>query len=164
MIFSKNHLVQVKKRDGRIVPFEENRILNAIAKAMGVTGEGTHDDAEKVSERVVAELNRKFPAEHLPTIEEIQDVVETELIVLDYAKTAKAYILYRNDRAAIRAKKQEVPDRVKALFDEKIFQEPARGVCIPPQLFAMDRSRGSARDMDRNRRTVRRLHERKSRQ
>ncbi len=126
MIFSKNHLVQVKKRDGRIVPFEENRILNAIAKAMGVTGEGTHDDAEKVSERVVAELNRKFPAEHLPTIEEIQDVVETELIVLDYAKTAKAYILYRNDRAAIRAKKQEVPDRVKALFDEskKYFKNP----------------------------------------
>jgi ribonucleoside-diphosphate reductase alpha chain len=118
MIFSKNHLVQVKKRDGRIVPFDENRILSAIAKAMGVTGEGTRDDAEKVSDRVVTELNRKFPEEHLPTIEEIQDVVETELIVMDYAKTAKAYILYRNDRAAIRAKKQEVPARVKAFFDE----------------------------------------------
>ena len=45
-------------------------------------------------------------------------MVETELIVMDYAKTAKAYILYRNDRAAIRAKKQEVPARVKAFFDE----------------------------------------------
>lgn len=126
MIFSKNHLTQVKKRDGRIVPFEENRIMIAIAKAMSVTSEGSRDDAEKVSERVVSELNRKFPAEHLPTIEEIQDVVETELIVMDYAKTAKAYILYRNDRAAIRAKKQEIPERVKALFDEskKYFRNP----------------------------------------
>jgi ribonucleoside-triphosphate reductase len=126
MIFSKNHLVQVKKRDGRIVPFDENRIMIAIAKAMSITGEGSRDDAEKVSERVVAELNRKFPAEHLPTIEEVQDVVETELIVMDYAKTAKAYILYRNDRAAIRAKKQEVPTHVKALFDEskKYFKNP----------------------------------------
>ena len=81
---------------------------------MGVTGEGSREEAEKVSDRVVTELNRKFPEEHFPTIEEIQDVVETELIVMDYAKTAKAYILYRNDRAAIRAKKQEVPARVKA--------------------------------------------------
>ncbi len=156
MIFSKNHLVQVKKRDGRIVPFDENRILNAIAKAMSVTGEGTHEEAEKVSDRVVAELNRKFPEEHIPTIEEIQDVVETELIVMDYAKTAKAYILYRNDRAAIRAKKQEVPEHVKTSFrrEQKIFQEPARGVRLPPHLFAMDRGRGAPRNMDRDRRSA----------
>ena len=61
MIFSKNHLTQVKKRDGRIVPFDENRILNAIAKAMSVTGEGSRDDAEKVSEQVVAGAQSKVP-------------------------------------------------------------------------------------------------------
>ena len=126
MIFSKNHLAQVKKRDGRVVPFDENRIMNAVAKAMSVTSEGSRDDAQKVAEQVVAGLNKRFPAEHIPTIEEIQDAVETELIVMDFAKTAKAYILYRNDRAAIRAKKQEVPARIKALFDEskKYFKNP----------------------------------------
>ena len=50
MIFSKNHLAQVKKRDGRIVPFDENRIMTAIAKAMSVTSEGSRDDAQKVTE------------------------------------------------------------------------------------------------------------------
>lgn len=118
MIFSKNHLTQVKKRDGRVVSFDEDRIMTAIAKAMSVTGEGSRDEAQKVSEEVVAELNKRFPAEHTPTIEEIQDVVETELIVMDFAKTAKAYILYRNDRAQIRERKREIPERVRHLVEE----------------------------------------------
>jgi ribonucleoside-diphosphate reductase alpha chain len=117
MIFSKNHLMQVKKRDGRIVPFDENRIMNAIAKAMSVTSEGLRDDAQKVTEQVIGELNKRFPAEHTPTIEEIQDAVETELIVMDFAKTAKAYILYRSDRAQIRERKREIPEHVQKLAE-----------------------------------------------
>ena len=117
MIFSKNHLTQVKKRDGRIVPFDENRIMNAIAKAMSVTNEGLRDDAQKVTEQVIGELNKRFPAEHTPTIEEIQDAVETELIVMDFAKTAKAYILYRSDRAQIRERKREIPEHVQKLAE-----------------------------------------------
>ena len=109
MIFSKNHFVQVRKRDGRIVPFDENRIVNAITKAMNVTGEGSRDDAVKVAEQAVLELNKKFPAEHIPNIEQIQDSVESALIVMDFAKTAKAYILYRTDRAQIREWKREIP-------------------------------------------------------
>jgi len=68
MIFSKNHLTQVKKRDGRIVPFDENRIMNAIAKAMSVTSEGSRDDAQKVAEQVVAELNKRFPGSMFPRL------------------------------------------------------------------------------------------------
>ncbi len=117
MIFSKNHLMRVKKRDGRIVPFDENRIMNAIAKTMSVTSEGSRDDAQKVAEQVVVELNKRYPAEHTPTIEEIQDVVETELIVMDFAKTVKAYILYRNDRAQIRERKREIPTQVRELAE-----------------------------------------------
>lgn len=126
MIFSKNHFAQVRKRDGRIVPFDENRITNAITKAMQVTGEGSRDDATKVSEQVVLELNKKFPAERIPTIEQIQDAAESALIVMDYAKTAKAYILYRSDRAQIRERKREIPANVKKLSEEskKYFRNP----------------------------------------
>ncbi|MDE2019347.1 MAG: ribonucleoside-triphosphate reductase [Patescibacteria group bacterium] len=126
MIFSKNHFVQVRKRDGRIVQFDDHRIVNAITKAMTVTGEGSRDDGVKVAEQAVLELNKKFPAEHIPTIEQIQDAVETALIVMDYAKTAKAYILYRNDRAQIRERKREIPANVKQLADEskKFFRNP----------------------------------------
>ena len=81
---------------------------------MNVTGEAkSNEDAEKVSEQVVVALEKKFPKEHIPTIEEIQDVVETQLILMDYAKTAKAYIFYRADRAEIREKKREIPERVQ---------------------------------------------------
>ncbi len=125
MIFGKHHFTELRKRDGRIVPFDQNKITSAIAKAMNVTGEAkTHEDAEKVSEQVVVALENKFPKEHLPTIEEVQDMVETQLILMDYAKTAKAYILYRADRTEIREKKREIPERVKKLAEEskKYFQ------------------------------------------
>ena len=118
MIFAKNHLTQVKKRDGRIVPFDGDRILNAIAKAMSVTGEGSRDEAQKVTEQVINELNRRYAADHTPTIEDVQDAVEMELIVMDFAKTAKAYILYRQDRAQVRERKREIPERVRELAEQ----------------------------------------------
>lgn len=119
MIFGKHHFTEARKRDGRIVAFDQAKITNAIAKAMNVTGEAkSKEDAEKVSEQVVVALEKKYPKEHVPTIEEIQDVVETQLIIMDYAKTAKAYILYRADRAQIRDKKREIPERVLKLSEE----------------------------------------------
>ena len=118
-ITSKQHFSAVKKRDGRIVPFAEEKIINAIAKAMSATGETSQrEDAEKVAEQVIAALSKKYSKEHVPTIEEVQDVVETELILMDYAKTAKAYILYRNERAQLREKKREVPAHVKELAEQ----------------------------------------------
>ena len=136
MIFSKNHFTQVKKRDGRIVLFDENRILSAVAKAMSVTGEGSRDDAQKVAEEVVAGLNKKFPAEHIPTIEEVQDAVETELIVMDFAKTAKAYILYRSDRSQIRERKREIPERVRERYEAWLLEQENAGVEFTPEQLA----------------------------
>ena len=119
MIFGKHEFTEVRKRDGRIVAFDQNKITNAIAKAMNVTGEAkSREDAEKVSEQVVVALAKKFPKEHVPTIEEVQDTVETQLILMDYPKTAKAYILYRADRAQIREMKREIPERVRKLAEE----------------------------------------------
>ena len=120
--------------------FDENRILSAVAKAMSVTGEGSRDDAQKVAEQVVSGLNKKFPAEHIPTIEEVQDAVETELIVMDFAKTAKAYILYRSDRSPDpRTQTGDPGARTRARRkQQKIFQERARRVRLRSNVFKVD--------------------------
>lgn len=116
---TENKFSHVRKRDGRIVPFDQTRITNAIYRAMQASKEG---DAEKYSKRVsnevVAELNRLYPAAHIPHVEEIQDLVEETLILLEFPKTAKAYILYRHERAEIRKKALTVPDRVRRLVAE----------------------------------------------
>ena len=113
-----SHFTKVIKRDGRRVHFEKEKITNAIFKAIKSTGEGKEKDAEKLSNLVIAELNRRYPPVHTPHIEEIQDVVEEIFITKDYAKTAKAYILYRNERAQIRAQKRLVPEHVQKLVAE----------------------------------------------
>lgn len=117
----------VTKRDGRIVPFDQSRITNAIYRAMQATGEGAlQKDPQKVSDRVVQELARKYPDGGTPHIEEIQDIVEESLIVLDFPATAKAYILYRSERARVRDKAKLIPEHVKHLVAEsrKYFRNP----------------------------------------
>lgn len=116
----------VKKRDGRFTPFDQDRITRAILKALTVTGEGILEDAVRVSDGVMKELRRKYLPGYILGIEEIQDVVETALITLDYPKTAKAYILYRQKRAEVREKRREIPERVKKLAEEskKYFKNP----------------------------------------
>jgi ribonucleoside-diphosphate reductase alpha chain len=116
----------VRKRDGRIVPFDEARISLAVGKAMKAVGEGGEAQADSAAKRVVEELHKKFPSNYILGIEEIQDVVEATLISLDYAKAAKAYILYRRERATIREKEKEIPEKVKHLVAEskKYFRNP----------------------------------------
>ncbi len=115
----KNKFTHVKKRDGRIVPFDQTRITNAIYRAMQASKEGDLEkDPIRVSSEVVAGLNEQFPATHIPHVEEIQDIVEETLILLEFPKTAKAYILYRHERAEIRKKTLAIPDRVKQLVAE----------------------------------------------
>src|SRR3989338_8907253 len=108
----------VKKRDGRLVPFDQERITRAILKAMTATGEGGLEDSRRVSDRVLKELKNTYSPGYILGIEEIQDIVETALITMDYPKTAKAYILYRQKRAEVREKRREIPERVKNLAEE----------------------------------------------
>src|SRR3989338_6854329 len=118
----------VKKRDGSIVPFDASRISNAIHKAMIQTGEGSPEEAGLVATKVFADLVRitKKHKNFVPTVEGIQDSVEKELILSEYVKTAKAYILYREKRAKLREKGFAVPERVKnlALESKKYFKNP----------------------------------------
>jgi ribonucleoside-diphosphate reductase alpha chain len=113
-----NSFEQMRKRDGRIVAFDAGRITNAIFRAMQATGEGSSESAEKVSDQVVVTMAKKYPGVHVPSIEEIQDAVETQLILMDFAKTAKAYILYRNERSQLRENKKEIPENVQKLAGE----------------------------------------------
>lgn len=110
----------ITKRDGQTVPFDIEKIVNAILKAFNTTHEGTREEAEVVANQVFAELiriKRKFK-NFIPTVEGIQDIVEQELMRADYVKTAKHYVLYREERAKIRAKGVEIPEHVRKLADE----------------------------------------------
>jgi anaerobic ribonucleoside-triphosphate reductase len=86
----------VRKRDGRIVPFDQEKITNAIFKAAQAVGGDDRDRAAFISSYVVEMLNESYGGQGIPDVEEIQDLVERALIKHGHAKTAKAYILYRD--------------------------------------------------------------------
>lgn len=93
---------EVRKRDNRIVPFDPTKIADAIYAAIRSVGEGTRTLAEELAAAVTEFLDKKF-TDSIPGIEDIQDLVETVLIEWGHAKVAKAYILYRQKRATLRA-------------------------------------------------------------
>jgi ribonucleoside-triphosphate reductase len=97
-----NHIDKILKRDGRIVDFEQEKIEQAIHKAIVAANQGDGNESRKVADRVVQLLNRRFKKGEVPTIEQIQDIVEEALILEDLVETAKAYILYRDQRRQIR--------------------------------------------------------------
>lgn len=92
----------VTKRDGTLADFDSSKIYNAILKAAESTNEFGEADALLVTAQAMKVINYKF-AETVPTIEQIQDVVEQALISSNYLNTAKAYILYRDKRNRMRA-------------------------------------------------------------
>ena len=115
-------LTQIRKRDGRIVQFDKQKITNAIYKAITATGGRDHALAETLSNRVTEILNEKYGSEAIPAVEDVQDVVERVLVENEQAKVAKHYIIYRQKRAEIRKEKQrvlekEAIDEVDKMFD-----------------------------------------------
>ena len=85
----------VRKRDGKLEPFDQERITTAIWKAAKAVGGKDREQAKRISDQVMAELRSRFGEDGCPTVEEIQDIVENMLIKNGHAQTAKAYILYR---------------------------------------------------------------------
>lgn len=124
----KGPIGSVRKRNGAIVPFDIEHIVTAVFKAMRSTGEGERKEAEYIARKVQSELSRiaKLVKDFIPTVEGIQDIVERELILEEYVKTAKAYILYREERARARSSQGEIPEQVKKLVAEgrKYFRNP----------------------------------------
>jgi len=97
-----NKILKVQKRDGTIVDFDQSRITDAIFKAITAAGQGDGRKSKKMSDKVVKILNRRFKKDEIPQVEQIQDVVEEVLILEGLVETAKAYILYREQRRRIR--------------------------------------------------------------
>jgi ribonucleoside-diphosphate reductase alpha chain len=96
---------KITKRDGRIVSFDETKIAGAILKALKAVERGDGDLARELSEDVVQLLNERFE-DKIPSVENVQDLVEEVLIRNGYADVAKAYILYRQKRTEIREYKK----------------------------------------------------------
>ena len=94
-------LTQVRKRDGKIEKFERQKIANAIYKAALACDGHDREQAEKLAEEVEKVAEGKFGS-RMPTVEEIQDIVEKVLIENRHAKVAKAFILYREKRTSAR--------------------------------------------------------------
>ncbi len=125
----------IQKRDGTIVPFDLSKIVGAIHKGMLVVDEGSIEEAELVATKVFADLvriSKKYP-NFIPTVEGIQDSVEKELILSEYVKTAKEYIIYRAKRNELRKEvviSKEIKDTIansskyfKGSYQEFIFYQ-----------------------------------------
>ena len=90
----------IKKRSGEVVPFDAQKIYQAVFKA-NIRIPDERLSAAEITQ-VLTEVVQAFDPDSIPTVEQIQDVVEEKLIAFGYAKTAKAYILYRAEHAKIR--------------------------------------------------------------
>ena len=109
----------IKKRDGRLVPYDEAKIASAIDRAFVAAESGKgEDEAERLAKIVTREMNAKENNE-TPSVEDIQDQVERVLIAEGYAKTAKAYILYRAERSRTR----EAKTRLMHILEDITFKD-----------------------------------------
>lgn len=98
-------ITKVKKRDGKILPFDQNKITAAIWAAAQAVGGKDREGAEMLSDEVVEVLKDEF-THRIPSVEQIQDVVEKVLVENGHAQTAKSYILYREEHKKIRDMQQ----------------------------------------------------------
>ena len=97
-------ITEIIKRDYETNPFVLNKISNAVEKAMMSVGNGTKDDAKQVAQNVLSELlvRKSNVQNYVPTVEEVQDLVEIKLMDSQFLDVAKAYILYRDEQARSR--------------------------------------------------------------
>src|SRR5919107_598223 len=120
-----NLIVNIKKRDGRVVNFTHSKISNAIYKALVVTGKADYPLAERLANRVIEKMVQSGYGSTgkvaIASVEDVQDMVESILIEEGLSETAKAYILYRHERRKVRDEKMRILN--KKMLDEvdKVF-------------------------------------------
>jgi len=110
----------IRKRDGRIVPFDPQKITLAILKAGQATGEFNRKEADRLSNLVVAEIIKRGFDGNLITVEQVQDIVEEILMGEKHFKTAKAYIVYREQHAKLRELKEIDSDKLMTEYLEEL--------------------------------------------
>ena len=111
-------ITKIRKRDGREVPFNIEKIANAIFKAASAAGGKDYATALSLAEKVVEYLENTLDKK-IPAVEEIQDAVEKTLIESGHAQTAKEFILYRADRTRIR----DMNNRLMKIYQGLTFQD-----------------------------------------
>ena len=104
---------RVVKRSGEVATFDQEKVTVAIYKAAASVGGHDRALSEDLSDQVMQALDATYSEDDLPTVEDVQDVVERILIKTGHARTAKAYILYRHERSKMRS--QKVVSRVEYL-------------------------------------------------
>lgn len=97
----------IRKRDGRLVAFQEEKLTEAIRKAGEATGEFDEKKAKELSKRVIDRALKEI-TKKIPTVEQIQDIVENVLMDSKHKETAKSYILYREERNRVRDSKNRL--------------------------------------------------------
>jgi ribonucleoside-diphosphate reductase alpha chain len=121
-----NLITQIRKRDGRIVDFGKSKISNAIYKALVATGKPDYHLAETLTDKVIKKMVQhgytSTEISAIPSVEDVQDIVESILIEEGLSDTAKSYILYRHERRKIRDEKMKILnkkdlDEVDKAFD-----------------------------------------------
>jgi ribonucleoside-diphosphate reductase alpha chain len=121
-----NLITQIRKRDGRIVDFGKPKISNAIYKALVATGKPDYHLAETLTDKVIEKMVQhgytSTEISAIPSVEDVQDIVESILIEEGLSDTAKSYILYRHERRKIRDEKMKILnkkdlDEVDKAFD-----------------------------------------------
>ena len=118
-----NKIEKVMKRDGSIVDFDREKVIIAIYKAAASVGGHNRELSEKLADEVVDVLNQCFEPPDIPTVEELQDIVEKVLIENGHAKTAKAYILYRDYRRRERERKGAKRGRQRPLPYQLMYEQ-----------------------------------------
>ncbi|HEU04884.1 MAG TPA: adenosylcobalamin-dependent ribonucleoside-diphosphate reductase [Nitrosopumilus sp.] len=104
-----NSIGQIRKRNGSVDPFYKEKISSAIFKALAATSEPDRNLADDLAEGVVTRLvEHGFSASRPPSVEDIQDLVESTLIEKGHSEIAKSYILYRHERRKLRDEKMRV--------------------------------------------------------
>ena len=101
MLKATKQVTKIRKRDGRIVDFDSERIVHAVRKAGEATGEFGEETARQLTLRVLGIAQETIDGD-VPTVEQIQDIVEEVLLASTYRKTAKGYILYRDQHTKMR--------------------------------------------------------------
>jgi uridine kinase len=113
---------QILKRDGRIVPFNREKITFAVLQAAISVGGRDRVKAEMVTGEVVRMLEQRQREDSIPTVEEVQDLVEKALIERGHAKTAKAYIVYRYEHALKRDGRKSLTYSADNIPYEKLWE------------------------------------------
>lgn len=115
----------IRKRDGRLVPFEEEKIAGAVQKAVRAVGGADMERPREIARQVGGILEVIYKDGRVPTVENVQDLVEKILIENGHARVAKAYILYRQQREALRRTREFMKESVEAI-DSYLAQEDWR--------------------------------------